>query len=157
MATYTDPYMFNIVLNSQNSAAISSPNVNNKTYLFNWTNLPEGRYEVTFSYRGLNNGDLVASDSPQVFVSLSSTTYQATTTETNRVSQFMGSLQIVTHDAGQAYFTCNIHDNPPIFLPSRPNGAIVVRVLNGAFSDFFNTIAGSGLAEYVMCLSFKKI
>jgi len=67
MATYTDPYMFNIVLNSQNSSDFSS-NTNDSTYLFNWTNIPQGKYQVSFSYRGLNNSDLVASDSPQVFI-----------------------------------------------------------------------------------------
>lgn len=158
MATYVDPFMFNIVLNSQNSSIFSSANASNKTYLFNWTNIPQGRYELNFTYRGLNNADLVASDSPQVFISFTGmSTYQATTLETSRISQFMGSLRIDTHAAAQAYFYANQNDNPPIFLTSRPDGPIIMRVLNGAFSDFFTTAAGSQLADYVMVLNFKKI
>ena len=159
MATYIKPYMFNIVLNSQNFASVfSGANDSDRTYLFNWTNIPEGKYKVTFSYRGLNNGDLVASDSPQVFISFpQTTTYQAGGTEGSRISNYLGTLRIETHAGGQAYFYANETDNPAMFLTSRPNTPIQIRILNGAFTDFFTTIAGSQIADYVMVLSFKKI
>ena len=159
MAIYTDPYMFNIVLNSQNSSAFSSANDNDRTYLFNWTNIPEGKYQVSFTYRGLNNGDLVASDSPQVFISFpQTTTYQASTQEINQVSFFMGSLRIDTHAAAQAYFVCNQFDNPDIFLTSRPSGPIRVQVFRSNFITPFTTSTGGvDLANYVIVLGFKKI
>jgi hypothetical protein len=157
MATYTDPYMFNLVLNSQNSSAFSN-GTNDSTYLFNWTNIPQGKYQVSFSYRGLNNGDLVANDSPQVFISFpQTTTYQASTQEISQVSFFIGSLRIETHAGGQAYFACNQFDNPDIFLTSRPNGQIRVQVFRSDFITPFTTIAASNLADYVLVLGFKRI
>jgi len=158
MATYTDPYMFNLVLNSQHSSAFSN-GTNDSTYLFNFTNIPDGKYQVSFSYRGLNNSDLVANDSPQVFISFpQTTTYQASTQEISQVSFFIGSLRIETHAGGQAYFACNQFDNPDIFLTSRPNGPIRVQVFRSDFITPFTTVTGGlALADYVLVLGFKKI
>ena len=60
---------FNIVLNSLQASDFSTPFNNDSTYLFNWTNIPQGRYSVSFSYKGANNGDFIANDSPQIFIS----------------------------------------------------------------------------------------
>ena len=55
MANYDRPYKFNIVLNSQQVSAQSSGNDNDCTYEFNWTNIPSGKYRMSFSYKGKNN------------------------------------------------------------------------------------------------------
>jgi hypothetical protein len=59
MANYDKPYSFNIVLNSQQVSAFSSANNNDRTYEFNWTNIPQGKYMMSFSYKGQNNSDFV--------------------------------------------------------------------------------------------------
>lgn len=161
MATYDNPYLFNIVLNSQQASVFSSGNNNDLTYLFNWTNIPEGRYLVAFSYRGLNNGDFVANDSPQIFVSFgsNSSTYQASGIDGSNVTLFLGNLRAETHGAGQVSFYANINDNPDIFLTARPSDPqIRVQVFRSDFITPFTTVTGGlELAEYVITLQFKKI
>lgn len=162
MATYIEPYMFNIVLNSQQaSTTFSSGNNNDLTYLFNWSNIPQGRYQVSFCYRGLNNADLVADDSPQVFVSFNSnsSTYQASGVDGSNVSLYLGTLRIETHAALQAYFYANQYDNPDVFLIGKPmDNQIRVQVFRSDFVTPFTTVSGAlALANYVLVLSFKKI
>jgi len=161
MATYDDPYMFNIVLNSLQASDFSSPENNDSTYLFNWTNIPQGRYSVSFSYKGLNNADYIANDSPQIFISFGSngTTYQAKDIDGSFVSLFLGNLRAETHAGGQVYFYANLNDNPEMFLTSRPSDTqIRVQVFRSDFTTPFTTLTGNvDLADYVLTLHFKKI
>lgn len=161
MATYDDPYMFNIVLNSLQASDFSTPFNNDSTYLFNWTNIPQGRYSVSFSYKGANNGDFIANDSPQIFISFGNfgTTYQAGSIDGSYVSNFLGNLRAETHAAGQVYFYANINDNPDIFLTSRPTDTqIRVQIFRTDFLTPFTTLTGNvDIADYVLTLQFKRI
>jgi len=158
MANYTSPHMFNIVLNSQNSV---HTNNNDCTYYFNFTNIPDRKYRVSFTYKGGNNGDYIGNDSPQIFLYMgaSPSTYQATTTDASQVSFYLGSLRAETHAAGQVYFYANLHDNPNIFINSPPmNNTIRVVVYRSDFVTPFSTITGpSELADYVLVLSFEEV
>jgi len=160
MVSYEDPYKFNIVLNSQYIALNSSGNNNDCSYEFNWTNIPQGKYLISFSYRGKNNADLVVNDSPQVFLSLAATAsvYEASGEYGSVISQFIGSLRIETHAAAQVYYYSNVTDNPDIFYNFKPtNGQIRIQVFKDDFITPFATGVGSELADYVMVLSFTKI
>ena len=160
MANYDKPYKFNIVLNSQQVSAQSSGNDNDCTYEFNWTNIPAGKYRMSFSYRGKNNGDLVVDDSPQVFLSIAScpSVYQASGQNGSIVSTFIGTLGVQTHAGGQAYFYSNLYDNPDVFFNNEPtNGQIRVQIFRDNFTTPFTTLAASNLADYVMVLSFDQI
>ena len=160
MANYDKPYKFNIVLNSQQVSAQSSGNDNDCTYEFNWTNIPAGKYRMSFSYRGKNNADLVVDDSPQVFLSIAScpSVYQANGTSGSIVSTFIGTLGIATHVGAQAYFYSNLYDNPDVFFNNEPtNGPIRVQIFRDNFLVPFTTLAGSNLADYVMVLSFDQV
>ena len=161
MTNYVAPHMFNIVLNSQQSSAFSSGNNNDVTYLFNWTNIPQRKYMVTFFWKGDNNGDFVANDSPQVFVSLGSVpnVYQASSADTSSVSFFMGSLRALTHSAGQISFVADgLNNNPEVFYESKPiDNRIRVQVFRDDFVTPFTTLAGSNLGNYVMVLQFREI
>jgi len=160
MTNYEKPYKFNIVLNSQQTSTFSSGNTNNCTYEFNWTNIPRGKYRMSFSYRGANNGDFVANDSPQVFVSLESVPfcYQASGQNGSVVSRFVGTLRAETHAAAQIYFYANLNDNPDVYFDAKPsNGFIQVLVYRDDFVTPFTTLAGSNLANYVMVLSFEQV
>lgn len=160
MANYDKPYKFNIVLNSQQVSAQSSGNNNDCTYEFNWTNIPSGKYRMSFSYRGKNNGDLVVNDSPQVFLSIAScpSVYQANGTSGSVISTFIGTLGILTHAAAQTYFYSNLYDNPDVFFNNEPtNGPIRVQIFRDNFTTPFTTLAGSNIADYVLVLSFDQI
>jgi hypothetical protein len=161
MANYDKPYSFNLVLNSQISSPFSSGNPNDVFYAFNWSNIPEGKYAVSFSYLGKNNGDYVANDCPQLFLSISSvpSVYQAGAADISQISTYLGSLRAQTHAAGQVSFYCNSQDNPEVFFNSKPtNGPIRVQVFRDDFVTPFTTVTGAvNLANYVMVLRFKQI
>lgn len=157
MANYTSPHMFNIVLNSQNAV---TTNPNDCTYYFNFTNIPDRKYKVSFTYKGLNNGDYVGNDSPQVFLYMgtSPSVYQATSTDASQVSFFLGSLRAETHGAGQVYFYSNLNDNADVFINAPPmNNTLRILVTRDNFTTAFTTLAGSNLADYVLVLSFVEV
>ena len=157
---YSDPYMFNIVLNSQQVATSSSGNNNDCTYEFNWTNIPQGKYKMAFSYKGQNNSDFVSNDSPQLFLSLGATpsVYQASGQNGSVVSTYIGALHAETHDALQVVFFANLQDNPDVYYESLPtSGPIRLQVFRANFTTPFTTNAGSNLANYVAVLIFTKV
>ena len=160
MTNYISPKRFNIVLNSQQVSTSSSGNPNDCTYEFNWTNIPQGKYKMSFSYKGQNNSDFVSNDSPQIFLSLGTvpSVYQASGANGSVVSNWIGSLHAETHAAAQVVFFANILDNPEVYYESLPtSGPIRVQVYRANFTTIFTTNAGSDLANYVMCLSFEQV
>lgn len=160
MTNYERPYMFNIVLNSQYVSVLSGANNNNLTYEFNWTNIPNGKYKMSFSYKGLNNGDYVANDSPQIFLLLGTvpSVYEASGSDGSVLSTYIGSLRAETHAGGQVYFYANLNDNPPVYFDNIPrSGPITIKVFEEDFVTPFTTVAASPLAEYVICLSFEQV
>jgi hypothetical protein len=161
MANYTKPHSFNIVLNSQQVSTASSGNPNDCTYEFNWTNIPQGKYVMSFSYKGKNNGDFVSNDSPQLFLSLNSvsSTYQASNAYGSVVSTYIGGLHAETHAANQVSFYANETDNCNVYFDSLPtSGPIRLQVFRDDFTTPFTTITGGlDLANYVVVLHFKQI
>jgi hypothetical protein len=161
MANFINPRRFNIVLNSQQVSASSSGNPNDCTYEFNWTNIPQGKYKMSFSYKGQNNSDFVSNDSPQIFLSLGTvpSVYQANGSNGSVVSNWVGSLHAETHAAAQVGFYANLQDNPDVYYDSLPtSGPIRVQVYRGDFITPFTTVTGGlNLANYVMCLSFEQM
>jgi hypothetical protein len=160
MTNYISPKRFNIVLNSQQVSASSSGNPNDCTYEFNWTNIPQGKYKMSFSYKGQNNSDFVSNDSPQIFLSLGTvpSVYQANGSNGSVVSNWVGSLHAETHAAAQVVFFANLQDNPDVYYESLPtSGPIRVQIYRADFTTLFTTVAGSNLANYVMALSFEQM
>ena len=160
MTNYDKPYKFNIVLNSLQSTSFTA-NVNDCTYQFNWTNIPQGRYRMSFCYKGQNNTDYVADDSPQVFLRMGTvpSAYQASNANGSVISTYIGSLRAETHAGGQVYFYANLNDNPDVYFNSVPtNGPIQVLMYKPDFiTPYSGQTAGSELAEYVMVLSFEQV
>jgi hypothetical protein len=161
MTNYISPKRFNIVLNSQQVSTSSSGNNNDCTYEFNWSNIPQGKYKMSFSYKGQNNSDFIANDSPQIFLSLGTvpSVYQASGQEGSVVSNWIGSLHAETHAAGEVVFFANLQDNPDVYYESIPtSGPIRVQVYRGNFTTLFTTITtNQNLANYVMGLTFEQV
>lgn len=161
MALYDKPYMFNIVLNSQNVSTLSSGNRNDLTYEFNWSNIPAGKYSMSFTYKGQNNSDFVSNDSPAVFLCLSSNpnVYQAGSSDGCVTSQYIGSLHAETHAAAEVVFYADSTDNPEIYFNSIPTtGPIRIKIFRANFTTPFTTVTGGlEIANYVMILHFKQI
>jgi len=161
MTNYIQPKRFNIVLNSQQVSTSSSGNNNDCTYEFNWSNIPQGKYKMSFSYKGQNNSDFVANDSPQIFLHLGTvpSVYQASGQEGSVVSSWIGSLHAETHSATEVVFYANLQDNPDVYFDSLPtSGPIIVKVYRANFTTPFTTnTTAQALANYVMCLSFEQV
>ena len=161
MANYDHPYTFNIVLNSQQVSAASSANNNDRTYEFNWSNIPQGHYTMSFSYKGQNNTDFISNDSPQLFISLNTvpSVYQASNANGSVVSTYIGALHAETHSATEIVFFANLTDNPEVYYNSLPtSGPIRLQVFRGNFTTPFTTITGGlELANYVIVLHFKQV
>jgi hypothetical protein len=161
MALYDKPYTFNIVLNSQQVSAASSGNNNDCTYEFNWSNIPQGHYTMSFSYKGQNNTDFVSNDSPQLFLSLNTvpSVYQANGNNGSIISTYIGALHAETHAATEIVFFANLTDNPEVYYNSLPtSGPIRLQVFRGNFTTPFTTLTGGlNLANYVMVLHFKQV
>lgn len=163
MANYTKPYMFNIVLNS----VLASPpgvmaNTNDKSYFFNWSNIPRGKYVMTWSYRGTRQLTATGDDTPQVFLSIGSTpsNYIAggTTTSSN-ITTYIGNLQSNTHINADLYFCADQYQNCPVFYESLPTDN-VIRVQMFDFdwlTPYVSSTAGNEiLSNYVLTLHFEQ-
>jgi hypothetical protein len=161
MTNYIQPKRFNIILNSQQVSTSSSGNPNDCIYNFNWSNIPQGKYKMSFSYKGQNNSDFIANDSPQIFLTLGSvpSVYQASGQEGSVVSNWVGSLHAETHSATEVVFFANLQDNPDVYFDSLPtSGPIRVQVYRGNFTTPFTTITtNQNLANYVMAMTFEQV
>ena len=161
MTNYIKPYRFNIVLNSQQVSASSSGNPNDCTYEFNWTNIPQGKYKMSFSYKGQNNSDFISNDSPQLFLHMNATPscYQASNANGSVISTYIGALHAETHSATEVVFFANLNDNPDVYYESLPtSGPIRLQVFRANFQTQFTTITSNqNLANYVMVLSFEQV
>lgn len=160
MAIYSDPYMFNIVLNSQKSnPTFSSGNTNDQTYLFNWTNIPQGKYKMTWTFKSAVNGvNLLAAYNPQVELTLGSvpTTYVGGQIVQSYVVNYIGTLRQFIDPTQNGYYVANSTDNSSTFYNSVPtNQMITVKLFNDDFLTLF--VAGGGMPQYVMFLNFEKI
>lgn len=161
MTNYTKPFRFNIVLNSKESSSFPFIDTTDVFYEFNWTNIPQGKYQMQFSWLSENNSDYIANDCPAIFLTLGTvpSVYQASTNTTSNISTYIGSLRAQTHAPGQVSFYANSQDNPEVYYNNLPNsGPIRVQVFRSDFTTPFTTLTGGlDIADYVMVLTFKKV
>lgn len=160
MAIYQDPYMFNIIINSQKAnPTFSTGNNNDLTFLFNWTNIPHGKYRMQWTFKSAAPAaNLLAAYNPQVELSLGTvpTTYIAGQISQSFICNYIGTLRQWVDPTQQGFYYSNLNDNSPTFYTSVPSDfQIRVRMFNDDFLTLF--VAGGGMPEYVMFLSFTKI
>jgi hypothetical protein len=151
--------MFNIIINSQKSnPTFSSASNNDLTFLFNWTNIPQGKYEMRWTLKSDALGDnLLAIYNPQVELTLGSipTTYVGGQLSQSYIINYIGTLRSWVDPTQQGFFFSNLTDNSPTFYTSVPTDErIRVRMFN---SDFITLFTATAFPEYVMFLSFTKI
>jgi hypothetical protein len=152
--------MFNIILNSQKSnPTFSSGNTNDQTFLFNWTNIPQGKYKMQWTLKSTAPvANLLAAYNPQVELTLGSipTTYIGGQISQSFIANYIGTLRQWVDPTQQGFYYANLNDNSPTFYTSLPTDfKIQVKMFNDDFLTLFT--AGGGMPEYVMFLSFTKI
>lgn len=150
---------FSLLLNS--NSFYSQANANgDTTYAVNFTNYPEGRYYLTFSYYGGQN-HLDGTDLASLYIGFQNnpTMFALSGTTNNQVSTFVGGLnKKLLANANDGFFYAGPMDNPPIYFPQKPTcNFIQVRLLNRAGAVIvLHDVADPNVAGYMLCLHFHK-
>jgi len=130
-----------------------------KTYTFDWSALPNGKYEASFTYIGKNNA---IDGSKLALVNVQLAASKVFTTRINsvdaRTTDFMGTLYPQNVTGGYILRADNLN-NPPITLDSRPfNTSFQVNITDSYGNPFIdatasvNTSAGSSIAGNVLTI-----
>jgi hypothetical protein len=148
--------IYNVICNSVNGIGATN---SQKKYNFDWSTLPQGKYEVHYSYVGeinayngtknaLLNVELGCS---KVFVCGANTQAQT--------SNFLGCLIPLSAQLGAGFDIFRVEDmtNPPIHLDSKPsNNFFEVKVTDEA-GALYTDSAAADLAPYILTLSFDLL
>jgi hypothetical protein len=128
-------------------------------YQYDFTNMEQGIYEVSFSYRGKQNV-LNSTDLCLVYVDFGAfrSVFEAKGQDTqNRYTQFIGFLHNQYDSNTDSYLYANLNDNPPFELKFKPSGNTIRVCLKNPDGTLFTTHGAQNPAEYIMTLHFKKI
>lgn len=147
---------FNIVMNS----AIALENTNNQyaVFAYDFTNMEDGQYEVSFTYRGQQN-HLDSTDLALVQIDMGATrnVFRANGTTGNKFTQIVGFLHNQYNTSTDGYLYANLNDNCPFIINHKPVGSeIIVRLTYGNGAPF-ETHGAQFPADYILTLHFKKI
>lgn len=141
--------IYNIVLNSNNY--VSGTNSSNFSYSFDWSNIPEGEYEMTFNF----NASATATDKVLVVVcpdlGVASNVFTTTSTTASKFNNVIGVIYSTTGTGDYDYITSSTH-NPPVYLRTRPysnNFTIYLYDTDGALTNI--------AVDYILILSLKKL
>lgn len=129
-----------------------------KTYFFDWSALPSGEYEASYTYIGKNNA-IDGSKLALVNIQLGSSKAYTTSREvSSQTTNFIGTLYPQNVTGGYILRADNLN-NPPITLDSRPfNTSFRVDILDSNGTPFIdataavNTSAGSSIAGTVLTI-----
>lgn len=150
---------FSLLLNS--SSYFSQANAcGDTTYAVNFTNYPEGKYNLTFSYWGLQN-HLDGTDGANLYVSFQNNPemYVLSGTTNNQVSTFIGGLnKKLLANANDGFFYASPMDNPPVYFKQKPTcNFIQVRILNRLGTVVvLHDVADPNVNNYMLTLHFEK-
>lgn len=150
--------IYNVILNSVNGTGTYNAQ---KTYTFDWSVLPRGKYQVHYSYVGkVNNID----GTKLALISLplgSSKTFTAGSSSGAQTTNFLGALSALVIQVGaNSNWRADDSTNPPIYLDDRPyQSTFQVDILDGNGIPFIdatagvNTSAGSTIAANVLTIA----
>lgn len=137
---------YNIIINSLTK--IAGTNYSNYEYTYDWGLIPEGKYEMTFSFTSAATTDNTLLT---ILIPDLGATMNNFTTATNTGGNYANMLGTVTNINSLYYKSC-VNENPPIYLNNRPmNSRFSVYVLDN--TGTFKNIA----VAYILILSLKKI
>lgn len=141
--------IYNVVLNSNNK--VGGTNTSNYEYNFDWSNLEEGAYELTFTFNSANSSvdKIIAISCPDLGVASN-----VFTTKTLTAQSFNNVLGVVypTINTVDTTFNVSANHNPPVHLQTRPHSNHITIYLY----DITGALTNIG-TDYVLILSLKKI
>ncbi len=144
------PETYNVYIDSNDASILTTGNVANEYYI-NWASImPDGSYNVSFSFMCQSDDDILNTELGTVFCNLGGTNqFKANGSATTAI----GFLSIVNIALASSYFYADRTTNPKVYLKQRPNeNALVVRICDG-----FNTNNELGTVQYNMILHFEKL
>lgn len=151
---------FSVVLNSRSPyEEVVSGNNNDLIYQYDFTNMEQGIYEVSFSYRGEQN-HLDSTDLALVYVDFGAyrSVFQASGSDTqNKYTQFIGFLHNQYNTSTDGYLYANLNDNPNFELKFKPSGNTIRVTMRKPDGTLFETHGAQTLAEYILTMHFRKI
>lgn len=128
--------------------------VNFKTYFYDWSQIPDVHYKLTFTVLSPVI-TLSTSQTAYLFVSLTQSYNNITSDQSGLITGYRGDyLGSLYHTRGQSFPTlsANLNSNPPIYLDGRPkNNIFSVQILANV-----NTAYPSASGQYTLILSFEE-
>ena len=127
-----------------NSAVAGAPSTNNEQFFYDWSQMEEGRYKVTFSFMSAVNQTTQPTGTfvPNLFIDLGQGAYTSiassnvpTNANIGAVfnSNFLGSLEFksFTSNIGSyGYYCATSTTNPPFYIDNKPRNNIVNVIIN---------------------------
>jgi hypothetical protein len=128
-----------------NSAVAGAASTNSEQFFFDWSQLEEGRYKVTFSFMSAVNSVTQPTGTfvPNIFIDLGQGAYTSIASSNVPTSaaigavfnaNFLGSLEFksFTSNVGSyGYYCATSTTNPPFYLDNRPrNNAVNITINN---------------------------
>lgn len=146
---------YTIVLNSQQAYATAGTGSNTKTYNFDWSILPQGSYEVHWTFLS-ETTNIAYNTLPLVFIDFNGAPNVYSGSNTSSIastSQYMGFVKSYITGAN-AFFHAEDMTNMPLYFNSRPtNNVFTVRILNNDNPPTPYQPTTGNLGEYVMTIN----
>lgn len=141
--------IYNIVINSVNY--VGGTNSSNLSYYFDWSNIEDGEYEMTFNFNAIDTAVhkvlyVVIPD-----LGVASNVFTTTSQTTARFNNVIGVISPNEKTTDTHYIASTV-DNPPIYLRTRPqsnNFTVYFYDTDGALSNLN--------VDYILILSLKKL
>ena len=144
------PETYNVYIDSNDASVDTTGNVANEYYV-NWASiLPDGSYNVSFSFISRSDDIYNGAEVANVLCNLGgSNQFKANGSATTVI----GFLSIVNVAVDNSYLYAELTTNPKVYLKQRPNeNSLVVRICDGMNTDLtIETI------QYSMILHFEKL
>lgn len=153
---------FVIQLNSSNCTAQTASNANNnKDYYVDWSQLPQGKYSVSWSLNASDNIFSTPIVLPFVYVDLGTTNIFTTKSQNDQAirTRCIGTLYVSNSTASLSCLYADTHSNPAFYLNSRPSNNIFnVSILNPSGALWVDKAPTPvAIGDYVLNLSFQLL
>ena len=153
---------FVIQLSSTSCTAQTASNANNnKDYYVDWSQLPQGKYSVTWSLNASDNTFSSPIILPFVYVDLGTTNIFTTKSQNDPAirTRCIGTLFVNNATASLNCLYADTHSNPAFYLNSRPSNNIFnVSILNPSGGYWVDkAVTPVAIGDYVLNLSFQLL
>ncbi len=141
---------YNVYIDSNQASFATAGNIANEYYI-NWASImPEGSYNVSFSYISQSDDIYGGLEIGTVFCNLGGNNqFKAGSSSTGVI----GFLSIINIGTSNCYLYCESTANPKVYLKQRPNeNELIVRICDG-----LDTTDDIETPHYCMILHFERI